>query len=191
MIFNEAIMKAYTFSKEKHSGQFRKFTKDESVEYFIHPKRVSKMIFELTKDTDLAVASLLHDTIEDTDTCPIEIDLMFGKIIRDLVVELTTEKEVLVEYFDGDKTSYMIDKMLDMTSDALTIKLADRYDNIAYLDLDIQDKKHKDFIIKYYSETLDIIKSVREKRKDKTKIQNLLISMIQVKLDYMKFMHLL
>ena len=47
-----------------------------------------------TLDTNLVMAGLLHDTIEDTSTTPAELELLFGSDVASLVVEMTDDKSL-------------------------------------------------------------------------------------------------
>ena len=60
------VLKAFSFAKEAHKGQKRLSGED----YIIHPLRiVNCLVFELSiKNTDLIIASILHDVVEDSNT---------------------------------------------------------------------------------------------------------------------------
>jgi len=153
-MIKERIVKAYEFSKEKHGSQIRKFS---NLPYFSHPKEVARIIEDLTKDEDLIVVALLHDTIEDTNTTYDEIDKLFGKKVADLVTELTSDDKKSINKFG--KGLYLGMKMSTMTPEALVIKLADRFHNVKYLEGDYVPLK---FIEKYYRETWIILGIVKK-----------------------------
>lgn len=145
---NNLISKARKLATEKHLGQFRKFSGEAYIE---HPKRVAQTVLKY-KDSEhldeLMAASLLHDVVEDTDYTISEIEQEFGELVASLVHELTS-----IENLKGyEKALYLSDKMENMTSWALVIKLADRYDNVS-------DLRHvnKSFRQKYIKETKAII----------------------------------
>ena len=121
-------MDVIEFIKIKHEGQFRKFTLSP---YYIHPVRVASLVYkhkESHKIDELVIASLLHDTLEDTCTTEKEIEDKFGLQVLSLVQELTTDKE---DCIPQGKSDYLANKMISMSSWALVIKLCDRLDNIA------------------------------------------------------------
>jgi len=88
------IFAACVFAANKHAGQTRK---DQSGSpYITHPLMVTRDIWKIggVKDTDILIAALLHDTIEDTGTKPSEIHEAFGKPILDIVLEVTDDKSL-------------------------------------------------------------------------------------------------
>lgn len=116
------------FAKEKHKGQKR----EDGSEYINHPMRVAKIVDDhkgkFSKNRKiLFAAALLHDTLEDTYTSYKELVDNFGEYVASLVLELTTAKYAC--HYIG-KAQYLAEKMEHMTSYALTIKLADRLDNL-------------------------------------------------------------
>ncbi|MBN2117791.1 MAG: bifunctional (p)ppGpp synthetase/guanosine-3',5'-bis(diphosphate) 3'-pyrophosphohydrolase [Anaerolineales bacterium] len=94
---NESIgllLKALRFSAEKHSDQRRKDSK--SSPYINHPIQVAETLWTIgeVRDTTLLVASVLHDTIEDTGTQPEEIRAEFGEEVLGLVLEVSDDKSL-------------------------------------------------------------------------------------------------
>ena len=45
----------------------------------------------------MIVGAILHDTVEDTDTSLDEIEAVFGKPVRDIVAEVTDNKDLAKE----------------------------------------------------------------------------------------------
>ena len=56
---------AIEFATKKHSGQLRKAT---AIPYILHPLEVLQILYSMRADTNLMIAGVLHDTVEDTDT---------------------------------------------------------------------------------------------------------------------------
>jgi len=119
-----------SFAKKKHEGQIRKITK---VSYINHPMNVAKILINLKENDDLIKAAYLHDTIEDTDTTFEELKIDFGKVVAKLVRELTSDDLKIKKL---GKVTYLANKMNHMSSDAFTVKLADRLDNVTDLSTD-------------------------------------------------------
>ncbi len=120
------ISKAIEFAKAAHNGQIRKFTNEP---YITHPLRVSDKIKTLTQNNTLTIAAILHDTLEDTQATENQIENLFGEQIKNLVIELTSNKEKIKQ---TNKQNYLANKMKNsMSKEALIIKLADRLDNQA------------------------------------------------------------
>lgn len=45
-------------------------------------------------DTEVIMAAILHDTVEDTDTSFEEVEAEFGKAVRDIVDEVSDDKNL-------------------------------------------------------------------------------------------------
>src|SRR6266403_2155928 len=89
-----AMLAALRFAAQKHSRQRRKDS--DATPYINHPIAVAEVLARVGGVTDLATlqAAILHDTIEDTQTTPQELDEQFGQDVRLLVQELTDDKSL-------------------------------------------------------------------------------------------------
>jgi len=70
-------------------------------------------------------------------------------------MELTSDSKEIRYKFNGDKAKYLINKMMNMSDDALVVKLADRLQNIS--DAFTANDRFRE---KYYYETKLIMDSV-------------------------------
>jgi len=174
------ISQAKNFCIERHQKQKRKLMNEP---YYKHPIRVAFIVkkFESEKK-EMIVAAYLHDILEDTETKKEELIELFGKKVTNLVVELTSDKNKVKE----NKVKYLSEKMSNpkkMSDDALTIKLADRLDNVMTdnernaLNEDLSFKEGK-FFSRYKKETEDILDYIEEKR-DLSNLQLKLVEMIR------------
>lgn len=168
---------AWDFAKDLHKDQIRKFINKP---YFIaHVQKVNGIVKQYTTDEDILCASLLHDVIEDCFEDPDVghhiLEEKFGKRVANIVMELTSSKEEIEEEYDT-KADYLIVKMLNMSSDSLTIKLADRLQNIS--DAFTASERFRN---KYFQETIKIMDEL-EKNRRFNRIQGLLVSQIKMKL---------
>jgi len=123
---NEAFMRALLFAVKKHANQTRKLNGEP---YVCHPIRVA-MLLSSKIDPSFSPpyqAAVLHDVLEDTDTTFEELEAIFGREVAMLVRELTNDK---LEIARLGKTEYLRTKMIQLSENALSIKLCDRYDNI-------------------------------------------------------------
>ena len=77
-LLDEAII----FATKAHAGQTRK---RENIPYILHPLEVASIVSELTKNEDVIIAALLHDTVEDTAVTKEEIYEKFGFRVGQLV----------------------------------------------------------------------------------------------------------
>lgn len=143
---------AFDFMKTKHGIQTRK----TGGYYFEHPRRVASYVV-MYKDSyqieDLIIIALLHDVLEDTTGTYMQIAHKFGKMVADTVVELTSDGDAMVDA--GGKRLYLAQKMIDMSSYALVVKLCDRLDNVADL-----DSMGEEFKARYTKETLYILDEI-------------------------------
>lgn len=130
----EFITKAINFAKERHKGQLD----DDGKDYFeAHLMRVGYAIHCFTIDVEVIAAAYLHDILEDTETTYIELKILFGKRVAELVNEVTDE---------GEKDSYGKYFPRLKSKDGILIKLIDRASNISRMDN--WDKKRQDHYLK-------------------------------------------
>lgn len=123
---------------------------------------------------DLITIALLHDTIEDTTATYEQIEEKFGKMVADTVLELTSDKDEIEKV---GKKEYLAEKMANMTSYALVVKLCDRLDNIS--DLNSMNPK---FRKRYEEETIYILDYIDTNRDVITITHHRLIHAIRQKL---------
>jgi (p)ppGpp synthase/HD superfamily hydrolase len=125
------VLQAISFAMEKHSKQVRKAS---GMPYIVHLHGTALLLraFKESKNlTDLVCAGYLHDVLEDTDCTHGELQDVFGPLVASIVREVTNNKEEIEGVHGGNKCLYLIEKMLSMSSYALTLKLCDRLDNVA------------------------------------------------------------
>ncbi len=148
---------AFKFMKTKHGIQERRM----GGYYFEHPRRVASLVIKF-KDSyrieDLLIIALLHDVLEDTNATYEQVEDQFGTMIADTVLELTSDKELTST--EQNKREYLADKMINMSSYALVIKLCDRLDNVSDL-----NKMSQSFKERYVKETLYILSRIDRERK--------------------------
>lgn len=173
-MIKQAVIRAYEYAEQMHQGQTRKFS---GLPYFSHPKYVARVIEHLTRDEKLIVTAFLHDVIEDTEATYEDVVEKFGIEVADLVQELTTPDEDVKQL---GKRQALAQKMFKMSCEALTVKLADRFHNVLFLEGDGVDIK---FITKYYKETRYILDYIKERQF--SYIQELLVKRISVILDFL------
>jgi (p)ppGpp synthase/HD superfamily hydrolase len=88
------LLAALKFAAHKHGRQRRKDL--EATPYINHPIEVAEVLGRIGGITDLPTlqAAILHDTIEDTETSPQELEDRFGQEVRLLVQEVTDDKSL-------------------------------------------------------------------------------------------------
>lgn len=146
--------KAWNFAKNAHSGTSRKFT--NSTYFDGHIAKVFGILKQYDTRPFLGAVAILHDSIEDVDHVTFELIVSkFGEKIANLVMELTSDDSEISKH---GKTKYLLNKMINMSSDALLIKLCDRLQNISDM-----YAAPSTFRVKYYKETKFIIDGLKRK----------------------------
>lgn len=123
------VLKAAHFAAERHVGQRRKGAAAEP--YINHLLEVAQLVAgALTEsDTNVIVAALLHDTIEDAGVTKEELVELFGSDVADLVVELTDDKLLP----KAERKRLQIVNAPHKSTRAQIIKLADKISNLRAL----------------------------------------------------------
>lgn len=86
---NGMLEKAIEFAMEAHMGASRKGTNRP---YILHPLETLQILASMNADTNLMIAGVLHDTLEDTDATLLEIYDRFGVDVAALVNGHTEDK---------------------------------------------------------------------------------------------------
>lgn len=119
-------MKALHFAATKHRDQRRKDV--EASPYINHPIEVAELLAREGDVTDpvLLQAAILHDTIEDTDTTPADLDQVFGADVRNVVEEVTDDKSLP----KADRKRLQIEHAPRLSDRARQVKIADKISNV-------------------------------------------------------------
>ena len=90
----QGVLRAANFAAVKHVGQRRKGASAEP--YINHLLEVAELVWSALSepDTNLVIAALLHDSIEDAGVTKEELVEAFGVDVADLVMEVTDEKSL-------------------------------------------------------------------------------------------------
>jgi len=120
------LLRAIRFSAFKHRDQRRKDVPRSP--YINHPITVAETLWEIggVRDAATLIAAILHDTIEDTETQPDEIQAMFGAEILAVVLEVTDDKSLS----KAERKRLQIEHALHISTKAKYIKLADKISNL-------------------------------------------------------------
>jgi (p)ppGpp synthase/HD superfamily hydrolase len=177
-MIKDIVVRAYTFAEKAHEGVERKFS---GLPYFTHVKYVARVLEHLRQDEEVVAAGFLHDIIEDTHHTYDDIKLAFGERVADIVLGVTSDGDAMREA--GGKRHYLAQKMVDMLEDSLTVKLADRFHNVLFLE---GDETPKEFIKKYYKETKFILFSIEESERHISEAQRALVDRISAILEFLR-----
>ena len=144
------VERAWHFSEKAHEGQLRK----SGEPYFVHPAAVASILADMMMDGATIVAGLLHDILEDCETCTFEtLQKEFSTEVAQLVdgvTKLTRLDFITREEQQAESLRKMI---LAMSKDirVVLIKLADRLHNMQTLRFQPRDRQ-----VATARETLDI-----------------------------------
>ena len=151
------LLRALEFAARKHRDQRRKG--NHQAPYINHPIEVASLVARIGGCEDIAVlqAAILHDTIEDTDATPEEIEREFGADVRNLVLEMTDDMSLS----SPQRKLEQIDRASRLTARAKLIKIADKIANVG----DIARHPPPDWTaerrLKYFEWTRTVIDPIR------------------------------
>jgi (p)ppGpp synthase/HD superfamily hydrolase len=132
----QEIKKAIYYSRKYHGSQVRK----SGEPYYSHPLEVAYMLSDYLLKTDVIVASILHDTVEDTEVTIDMLEEIFGRRVAEMVDRLTRDRP------DGSKLSVkeiLINAYDKQDKEVLLIKTIDRWHNMKTLGYMSQEKQHE------------------------------------------------
>lgn len=120
------LLQALRFAARKHRDQRRKDA--EASPYINHPIEVAEVLARVggVSDPVTLQAAILHDTIEDTDTTPEELESAFGPVVRELVEEVTDDKTLPKQR----RKELQVEHARHLSDRARRIKLADKICNV-------------------------------------------------------------
>jgi guanosine-3',5'-bis(diphosphate) 3'-pyrophosphohydrolase len=121
----ELVLRAADFAARKHAQQSRK--DPERTPYVNHVIGVAHTLAAAgVFDPCPLAAALLHDTVEDTDTAPDELQRAFGSEIARVVSECTDDKTLP----SSERKRKQIERAPLVSRDAKLVKLADKLYNL-------------------------------------------------------------
>ena len=120
------LLKALAFAAHKHKDQRRKDV--DASPYINHPISLADILCNEAHITDIETicGALLHDTVEDTQTTAAELDQVFGSAIRDIVMDVTDNKNLS----KAARKQAQIDHAAHISDKAKLVKLADKISNL-------------------------------------------------------------
>jgi guanosine-3',5'-bis(diphosphate) 3'-pyrophosphohydrolase len=121
-----AIFDALRFAAVRHSRQRRKDV--DGTPYINHPIAVVDTLWRVggLRHVPTLVAGILHDTVEDTDTTPGELEREFGVAIHNIVMDVTDDKGLP----KAERKQRQIEHAAHISDKAKLVKLADKISNL-------------------------------------------------------------
>lgn len=127
----DPLLRAAAFAARKHARQRRKNAAADP--YINHPIEVAELLSRHgVADPATLQAALLHDTVEDTETTPEELEAEFGPEVRAVVLECTDDKTLS----KAERKRLQIARAPHKSHRAQLVKLADKTANIRQLAID-------------------------------------------------------
>ncbi len=122
----KVLLKALSFAAHKHKDQRRKDILASP--YINHPISLASILCNEAHVTDIEVicGALLHDTVEDTETTPEELEQTFGEAIKNIVMDVTDDKTL----GKIERKQAQIDHAAHISDKAKLVKLADKISNL-------------------------------------------------------------
>lgn len=116
---------ALSFAADHH--RFGRRKGEEASPYINHPIAVAAELAEVgVTDHKILAAALLHDTLEDTDATPEDLEREFGPRIRRLVEAVTDDGSLPKE----QRKQAQLEQARHMETDAKLIRIADKICNV-------------------------------------------------------------
>ncbi|MFJ6694486.1 RelA/SpoT family protein [Streptomyces sp. NPDC091272] len=167
------LSRAYVLAESSHRGQMRK----SGEPYITHPLAVTLILAELGAETTTLTASLLHDTVEDTDVTLDQVREQFGDEVCFLVDGVTKLEKV---DYGAAAEPETFRKMLVATGNdvrVMSIKLADRLHNMRTLGVMRPEKQ-----VRIAKVTHDVLIPLAERlgvQALKTELEDLVFAILQ------------
>lgn len=130
---DDLLWRALAFAEQAHRGQFRKATR---IPYLTHPLRVAEILLRAGLPEELAVAALLHDTLEDTAVTENDLRRTFGDRIADLVVALSEPEHRTAPW--AERKAHTVTFLQQAPTEVLLVALADKLDNLRSIAEDLR-----------------------------------------------------
>jgi GTP diphosphokinase / guanosine-3',5'-bis(diphosphate) 3'-diphosphatase len=120
------MLRALAFAAHKHRDQRRKDA--GASPYINHPIALADVLANEggVHDIEVLCAALLHDTIEDTDTEPVELEREFGARIAAIVAEVTDDQKL----DKAERKRLQVAHAAQLSAAAKLVKLADKICNL-------------------------------------------------------------
>ena len=123
------VTRAADFAARRHVRQHRKSAGQEP--YINHLAEVACLLAETSEEPNahLIAAGWLHDTLEDTSTTRDELEEAFGRLVTEIVVEVTDDKSLPKDV----RKRLQVENTAAKSISARLLKIADKTSNLRAL----------------------------------------------------------
>lgn len=162
MMYSYKIEQAIRAAAVLHNGQTRKGT--APYPYISHLVAVAFLLRDYTDDEDTIIAALLHDTLEDTDYTPEEIESDFNLNVRRIVEGVTDVQLHERSLFTWKERQDRYFKALTLAPiESLLVSAADKIHNMRSIVEEYNNKP--DLFISHFGSSIDDVQNKYEKLK--------------------------
>ncbi len=163
IMHSETIEKAIHKASILHRDQVRKG--EDELPYITHLFSVFTILAGHTKDEDVLISGLLHDTLEDTHYTPEELEQDFGARVREIVEGVTEKKEVDGKKLEwGERKKAYIEGLRNASKESLMVAAADKTHNFRSILNEFGGKKQEfsnhfslEDRVKFYGTIVEVI----------------------------------
>lgn len=150
------LLKAVKFAADRHRDQRRK--DEEASPYVNHPIAVAEVLARHgVRDRVTLLAAVLHDTLEDTETEPHELESAFDAGVRRVVEEVTDDKGLPKDV----RKRRQVETAPGLSDEAKLVRIADKVANVT----DVMESPPRDWPLErrrgYLEWTSDVIEGCR------------------------------
>ncbi|OQA33073.1 MAG: GTP pyrophosphokinase rsh [Betaproteobacteria bacterium ADurb.Bin341] len=151
------LLTATAFAADKHCNQRRK--DKQASPYINHPIALANVLKNEggIADAKVLAAAMLHDTIEDTDATPEELEAVFGKEIAGIVLEVTDDKSLP----KAERKRLQVEHACSISHRAKLVKLADKICNLRDLLASPPAAWSEKRIEEYFDWARDVVEGLR------------------------------
>lgn len=129
MMYSYRVEQAIRAAAILHKGQLRKGSMP--LPYVTHVVAVALILTDYTKDEDVIISALLHDTLEDTDYTSEELQEDFGGKVREIVESLSEPQDTEKKKYSWKERKKAYAKLLKKApEEALLVAAADKIHNM-------------------------------------------------------------
>jgi (p)ppGpp synthase/HD superfamily hydrolase len=152
-MYSDRVQEAINFVYEKHSGHYRKTSK---IPYIVHLFDVMFILYyererDSSIDDDVIIGGLLHDVNEDVNVSFDEIELKFGKKVRDYVFNASEPEDLRKKCICRidtwkERKLHTINHVKDLNKNGKYLLCADKLSNLTSILNDLSCLKEEEKI---------------------------------------------
>lgn len=148
---------ALAFAARKHKHQCRKDA--EHSPYINHPIDLFHLLCVEADidDPEVLCGAILHDILEDTDTCPEQLEALFGSKVTNIVKEVSDDMRLPKR----QRWHLQIEKAPKLSPEAKLVKLADKICNLRDLSRSPPPHWDRQRLRAYFDWAKDVVDRIR------------------------------